>query len=163
MSDEALSQKESNQLLTAINTGDSKERLAKTEITTEATIEAFKKLSEMAKKYSSVKTEDLTVKMEKLIGQVVTPKGTNNEYLVSSMRHIGDKYLFFMGGLGESMEMIVADVRIKDGKFRMKKYTGSDYDEIFIDFLINAPNDLKCLKTKIWMKEIQQAEINQTH
>jgi len=93
--------------------------------------------------------------MEDLIGDVFTPEDSDKSYLATSMRQLGDKYLFFMSALGESMEMMVADVRIKDEEVRMKKYTGSDYDEIFSDFFINLENDLKCIRTKLLMKEAQ--------
>jgi len=110
--------------------------------------EAFEQLANLVKKREKRQ-------MEKVIGQVLTTQ-EGKEYLATSMREVGDKYLFFLISNKEPLEMIVGEVKLNDDcGLLMGKYSGSDYDELLKDFMNNALNDLQCIKTQLWMDEVQ--------
>jgi len=95
------------------------------------------------------------MQMEKLIGQLCTTK-EDKSYLATSMRQVGDDYLFLMLPLDKSHEPFVGSFQYEDDKLIMFEYIKSDRDEILSEFMNNALNDLQTIRTKLWMNEAEQ-------
>jgi len=103
---------------------------------------------------TEMNTTDKKMQMEELIGQLCTTK-EDKSYLATSMRQVGDDYLFLMLPLDKSLEPFVGSFQYKDDELIMFEYVKSDRDEILRDFMSNALNDLQTIRTKNWMDEVQ--------